>query len=89
MDCQKGYLSYYVTYNLDIMCDKYGLKGLLVGRINCEIPKGCHQLMELTDFMEYSKFIKEYILIIPYPDILTNIRIVYYQVSLLDYLIYI
>lgn len=42
---------------LDIMCEKYKLRGLLVGRINCEIPKGCHQLMELTDFMEYHTFI--------------------------------
>ena len=45
---------------LDIMCNKYKLKGLLIGRIGCEIPSSCHQLMELTDFMEYSKFITNY-----------------------------
>jgi glycosyltransferase involved in cell wall biosynthesis len=63
--CEDGWQAYNRNWDvakkcLDIMCDKYGLKGLLVGRINCEIPKGCHQLMELTDFMEYSKFIKTY-----------------------------
>ncbi len=63
--CEDGWQSYNRNWDvakkcLDIMCEKHGLKGLLVGRINCEIPKGCHQLMELTDFMEYSKFIKTY-----------------------------
>jgi hypothetical protein len=37
---------------LDIMCKKYKLKGLLLGRIGCEVPTNCHQLMELTDFQE-------------------------------------
>lgn len=45
---------------LDIMCEKYHLKGLLIGRIGCQIPKQCHQLMELTDFMEYHTFIKQF-----------------------------
>ena len=45
---------------LDIMCKKYKLKGLLLGRINCEVPDNCHQLMELTDFQEYSTFIKNF-----------------------------
>ena len=63
--CKDGWQSYNRNWEvakkcLDIMCEKYNLKGLLVGRINCEIPKGCHQLMELTDFMEYHKFIKSY-----------------------------
>jgi UDP-N-acetylglucosamine 2-epimerase len=42
------------------MCKKYKLKGLLVGRIGCEIPPTCHQLMEQTDFMDYSKFITSF-----------------------------
>jgi len=45
---------------LDIMCKKYKLKGLLVGRIGCEMPPNCHNLMELTDFMQYHDFIKQY-----------------------------
>jgi hypothetical protein len=63
--CEDGWQAYNRNWQiakkcLDIMCEKYHLKGLLVGRINCEIPKGCHQLMELTDFMDYSKYIKTY-----------------------------
>ena len=46
---------------LDTMCKQYKLKGLLIGRVGCEIPPQCHQLMELTDFMEYHTFIKQFI----------------------------
>ena len=45
---------------IDLMCKKYKLKGLLIGRIGCEMPPNCHQLMELTDFQDYSVFIKNY-----------------------------
>ena len=45
---------------IDIMCTKYKLRGLLIGRINCDVPPSCHQLMELTDFQEYSTFIKNF-----------------------------
>jgi hypothetical protein len=64
-DCPIGWQSTIRQWNtvkklLDVMCDKYKLKGLLVGRIGCAIPKQCHQLMEQTDFMEYSTFIKQF-----------------------------
>ena len=42
------------------MCNEYSLKGLLVGRIGCEIPNSCHHLMELTDFQKYNEFIANY-----------------------------
>lgn len=63
--CEPGWQSYNRNWDeaqgfLDIMCNKFHLKGLLIGRINCKIPSGCHKLMELTDFMEYDKFIKQY-----------------------------
>ncbi len=63
--CDPGWQSYNRNWDeaqgfLDIMCNKFHLKGLLIGRINCKIPAGCHKLMELTDFMEYDKFIKQY-----------------------------
>ena len=63
--CDDGWQSYNRNWELgkkciDIMCNKYNLKGLLVGRINCQLPSGCHQLMELTDKMVYSDFIKMY-----------------------------
>jgi hypothetical protein len=64
-DCPIGWQAVNRNYEkakqfLDIMCKKYKLKGLLVGRIGCEMPQNCHNLMELTDFMEYSTFIKQY-----------------------------
>lgn len=63
--CTDGWQAYNRNWEvakkcLDVMCNKYKLKGLLVGRVNCEIPQGCNQLMELTDFMEYHTFIKTY-----------------------------
>ena len=63
--CEDGWQSYNRNWEvakemLKIMCDDFGLKGLLIGRINCEIPAGCHSLMNLTDFQEYVKFIKNY-----------------------------
>ena len=64
-DCPQGWQFFIRQWSkaklcLDIMCKKYKLKGLLIGRIGCEIPSNCHQLMELTDFQEYSTFIKNY-----------------------------
>lgn len=63
--CEDGWQSYNRNWELaqkclDIMCKKHKLKGLLVGRINCKVPDSCHQIMELTDFLEYSKFIPLY-----------------------------
>jgi hypothetical protein len=64
-DCPTGWQSEIRQWDtvkklLDIMCDKYHLKGLLIGRIGCTIPKQCHQLMEQTDFMQYHDFIKQF-----------------------------
>jgi hypothetical protein len=64
-DCPAGWQSQIRRFDIakkliDVMCKKYKLKGLLVGRIGCEIPPTCHQLMEQTDFMDYSKFIKSF-----------------------------
>ena len=58
----QGHLRSWITVKklLDIMCKQYKLKGLLIGRVGCEIPPQCHQLMELTDFMEYHTFIKQF-----------------------------
>jgi hypothetical protein len=64
-DCPQSWQAYNRNYEkaklfLDIMCKKYKLRGLLVGRIGCIMPPNCHNLMELTDFMEYHTFIKQY-----------------------------
>jgi hypothetical protein len=60
--CEPGWQSYNRNWEqaeklLDIMCNKYHLKGLLIGRIGCNIPDGCHKV---TDFLEYNEFIKQY-----------------------------
>ena len=64
-DCPSGWQSEIRQWKivkklLDIMCKDYKLKGLLIGRVGCEIPSQCHQLMEQTDFMEYHTFIKQF-----------------------------
>lgn len=45
---------------LDIMCNKFKLKGLLIGRVNCTLPKGCHTLMDTTGFLDYHNFVQQY-----------------------------
>ena len=45
---------------LDVMCNKFKLKGLLIGRVNCTLPKGCHKLMETTGFLDYNVFVTKY-----------------------------
>lgn len=63
--CEPGWQSYNRNWELaekclDIMCNKFHLKGLLIGRINCKLPDKCHKLMESTDFLQYDKFISMY-----------------------------
>ena len=63
--CEDGWQSENRNWNLakkciDIMCSKYKMRGLLIGRINCELPPSCHKLMETTDFMNYNVFINQY-----------------------------
>ena len=45
---------------LKVMCEDFKLKGLLVGRKDCELPAGCHTLMEGTDMLDYNKLISSY-----------------------------
>ena len=64
-DCPDGWQSTVREFKkakklMDIMCKKYKMHGLLIGRIGCVPPPNCHQLMELTDFMEYNTFIKQF-----------------------------
>ena len=63
--CEDGWQSYIRNWKvtkkmLDIMCEEYGLKGLLIGRIGCDIPGSCNHLVELTDFQQYTEFIENY-----------------------------
>ena len=40
---------------LKVMCEKYKLKGLLVGRKDCEIPNLCHKLMDSTNMLKHEE----------------------------------
>ena len=39
---------------LKVMCDDFKLKGLLIGRKNCELPASCHTLMDATEILDSS-----------------------------------
>jgi len=45
---------------LPILCLKYKLKGLLVGRKNCILPEGCNEYIETTGWVDYMDNIKLY-----------------------------
>ena len=58
----QGYLRRYEVAKkiISLMCKKYKLKGILVGREFCNNIDNCHELLELTGFQEYSTFIKNF-----------------------------
>ena len=45
---------------LDVFCNKFKLKGLLIGRKDCPLPQGCNDLMETTDMIKYQELKKMY-----------------------------
>ena len=45
---------------LPILCIKYKLKGLLVGRKNCILPEGCDKYIETTGWVDYYDNLKLY-----------------------------
>ena len=45
---------------LKIFCNKYKLRGLLIGRKDCPLPGGCHELMETTNMVQYKDLKKYY-----------------------------
>jgi hypothetical protein len=45
---------------LPILCKKFKLKGLLVGRENCELPEGCKEYITTTGWLDYNENIKQY-----------------------------
>ena len=63
-DEKKNTCDDWATYNknwtlakkcLKVMCEKYKLKGLLVGRKDCEIPNLCHKLMDSTNMLKHEE----------------------------------
>lgn len=68
-DEKKDVCDDWATYNknwtlakkcLKVMCEKYKLKGLLVGRKDCEIPGMCHKLMDSTNMLSHDELQKSY-----------------------------
>jgi len=62
--CDPGWQSYNRNWELAkkclvVMCRDFGLKGVLVGRTNCEFTDKCLGLMEVIDFLEFDKFQKK------------------------------
>jgi hypothetical protein len=45
---------------LKVMCETHKLRGLLVGRRDCKLPGMCHELMDTTNMLEYSKMLDSY-----------------------------
>jgi hypothetical protein len=43
---------------LEIMCSKYKLKGLIVGRENCEFTEKCNKYITVVPFLPFHEFIK-------------------------------
>ena len=68
-DEKKDVCDDWATYNknwdlakkcLHVMCEKYKLKGLLIGRKDCEIPNLCHKLMDTTNMLKHEELRKCY-----------------------------
>ena len=45
---------------LPILCEKFKLKGLLVGRKDCDIPEGCKPYITTTGWLNYGENINQY-----------------------------
>ena len=68
-DEKKEVCNDWATYNknwelaqkcLAVMCERHKLRGLLVGRKDCELTEKCNDLMDTTNMLEYSKMIDTY-----------------------------
>ena len=61
--CEPGWQSYNRNWVLckeclKVMCSKYNLKGLIVGRINCKITDLCSDKIKFVPFMKFHEFQK-------------------------------
>lgn len=62
--CKPGWQSYIRNWDLAkkclaIMCQKYKLKGCIVGRQNCEFSNMCQGIVKVLPFLKYQEFQKE------------------------------
>jgi hypothetical protein len=63
-ECAPGWQSYNRNWDLgkkcvEIMCRDYKLKGLIVGRNNCDFTEECKDKVTLLPFLDYAKFQEE------------------------------
>jgi len=59
--CEPGWQSYNRNWELakkclEIMCEKFKLKGVLVGRENCEFTNKCNGIIEVIPQLSFKKF---------------------------------
>jgi hypothetical protein len=59
--CEPGWQSYNRNWELakkclEIMCGDYNLKGLIVGRSNCELPEKCKDKIETIKLLPFHEF---------------------------------
>jgi len=62
--CEPGWQSYNRNWDLakqclEIMCGEFGLRGVLVGRTNCEFTNKCNGIVKVVPFLAYDAFQKE------------------------------
>lgn len=59
--CTPGWQSYNRNWELgkkclSVMCEQFKMKGILVGRENCEFTSSCEGLMKVTSLLPFSEF---------------------------------
>jgi hypothetical protein len=64
-NCSKGWNYYIRNWELakkciTIMCGKYKMKGVIIGRKDCELPTGCENLVEKKEFIPRDELINLY-----------------------------
>jgi hypothetical protein len=62
--CDPGWQSYNRNWELakkclEVMCSQFNLKGVLVGRQNCEFTNKCNSLVKVLPFLPYNEFQEE------------------------------
>ena len=63
-ECKPGWNWYIRSWDLakrclEVMCEKFHLKGVIVGRSNCEFTEKCNGIVKTIPFLEYHNFQKE------------------------------
>lgn len=59
--CNPGWQSYNRNWDvakkcLEVFCGKFGLRGVLIGRENCEFTDKCNGIVEVIPFLPFDKF---------------------------------